>query len=208
MANKVIPTNMPHPVSMVGWDGTDFRIALVDALHHLQVDILSGALPTGAATEATLAEVSARIGDETGPAAGSLNELLRVIETDLASLMPYDRGLTKVVNSYGATLAAHGMTIRYTYTVPANRIALLETVFLRCTPPDAGHVGVVIIEVNGVVIVNLAVDPLSTTFPQYTLNWSGAVWLPTGSIVRVLTYSNSGGNVSINADTVFSEFNV
>ena len=42
-------------VTMLGWDGTDFYAFRVDASGHLQVDVLSSALPAGAATEANQA---------------------------------------------------------------------------------------------------------------------------------------------------------
>lgn len=251
MANKVIPTNMPCPTSAVGWDGTDFRILKVDAAHHVQADVLSNALPagaataanqlteitalqliddlraalhsvntdelqvnvedsvlpTGAATETTLAEVSARIGDETGPAAGSLNELLRTIETDLANLMLYDRGMSKVMNAYYGDLAAHATTARYTYTVGGADRALLDAVYLQITIPDAGHLARVVITVNGVVVIGFYVDPLSVKYSDRLLNWAGQIWLTAGDILRVYTESTSGGNVEFFANTSITEFN-
>lgn len=185
---------------------------LQNALHsvdtdELQVNVETSALPAGAATEATLAEVSARIGDETGPAAGSLNELLRVIETDLANLMLYDRGLVKVVNAYAAVLAAHAFTIRYTYTVPGARRALLEAVHLRASAPDTAHVVWLWVYVNSVVCVVLSVDPLSVMCMDKSINWSGGVWLTAGDTVIVATSSNSGTDVVFDACTIISEFN-
>lgn len=79
---------MGEPVAEVGYlaglcghDGTVWIKALIDADGHLQVDAVSSGLPTGAATEATLAELSARVGDETSPAAGSVNKQLETLLT-------------------------------------------------------------------------------------------------------------------------------
>ena len=44
-------------LSLLGYDGTDFRNLKVDADGHLQIDALSAALPPDAATETTLADV-------------------------------------------------------------------------------------------------------------------------------------------------------
>lgn len=229
MVNKVIPVNMPHPMSAVGWDGTDFHILTIDAAGHLQVDNLSSALPTGAATEATLAEVSARvgdeaapaagslnqqiaeisarIGDETGPAAGSLNELLRVIETDLANLMLYDRGLIKASFTGYVIIGAHGWTERYSYTVPAAKRGLVEAFVLTATLPDAGHIAEIAINIGVVAVAMLFVDPLSTKAHERVLNWSGAVWLTAGTIVTVNTYTDSGINIDFSWSAIISEFN-
>ena len=45
-------------LTLLGYDGTDFRNIHVDAAGDLQVDVATSALPTGAATEATLALVA------------------------------------------------------------------------------------------------------------------------------------------------------
>ena len=52
----------------------------------LQVDVKTSGLPTGAATETTLAEVSARLGDETSPASGSANAQLADIVSRIGAL--------------------------------------------------------------------------------------------------------------------------
>jgi len=46
----VNPSSTPMPRGVLGWDGSNFYVLRVDATGHLQVDILSSALPAGAAT--------------------------------------------------------------------------------------------------------------------------------------------------------------
>ena len=50
MANEIIPDSNPNPESALGYDGTDFRTLKVDTDGHPQVDVLTSALPAGAAT--------------------------------------------------------------------------------------------------------------------------------------------------------------
>ena len=50
MANEIIPDSSPNPESALGYDGADFKTLKVDADGHPQVDVLTSALPTGAAT--------------------------------------------------------------------------------------------------------------------------------------------------------------
>lgn len=49
------------PVVILGTDGTDLYGITVDTSGHVQVDVLSNALPSGAATETTLASVLAKL---------------------------------------------------------------------------------------------------------------------------------------------------
>jgi len=61
---SVGPTGDPVPASATlvgGTDGTDLRGIKVDASGELQVDVLSSALPTGAATEATLGTLNGKV---------------------------------------------------------------------------------------------------------------------------------------------------
>ena len=70
-------------LTLLGWDGTDFRNVKVDSSGHLQVDVLSNVLGGDQATETTLALVKDRIGDLGMPAAGSTNKLLSSSLTSL-----------------------------------------------------------------------------------------------------------------------------
>lgn len=58
---EVIPEHAPMPRSFLAWDGTAYRVCTVDANGHLQVDVLSSALPAGAATAFTQALIYSRL---------------------------------------------------------------------------------------------------------------------------------------------------
>jgi hypothetical protein len=228
MVNKVIPTNMPHPVSMVGWDGTDFHILTIDPPGHLQIDVLSNALPTGAATAANqLTEITAlQLIDDLRAALHSVNtdELQVNVEdsvlptgaataanqvteiTDLETMMLYDRGLSKVVNIVSLVLAAHGVTTRYTYTVPANHRALLESICIRTDTPSAGTYVLVYCYIDSTLVTALFVESTDTTYKSRMLNWSGEVWMTAGTELIIATLSTSVGDVYFRIDTILSEF--
>ncbi len=63
-------------LTLLGWDGADFRNVKVDSSGHLQVDVLANVLGGDQATETTLGTVKDRLGALTTPAAGSTNKLL------------------------------------------------------------------------------------------------------------------------------------
>ena len=73
---EIVPATAPMPRAVLGYDGTDFRVFIVDTSGHIQADVLSSALPTGAATDTVLQAVRDRLGALTTPAAGSTNKLL------------------------------------------------------------------------------------------------------------------------------------
>ena len=49
---QVLPTHVPAPRCVIGWDGTVYRAFAVDDSGHIQADVLSSTLPAGAATAA------------------------------------------------------------------------------------------------------------------------------------------------------------
>ena len=49
---QVLPTHVPAPRCVIGWDGTAYRAFAVDDSGHIQADVLSSTLPAGAATAA------------------------------------------------------------------------------------------------------------------------------------------------------------
>ena len=228
MANKVIPTNMPHPMSAVGWDGMDFHILTIDAAGHLQVDNLSSALPTGAATAANqLTEIAAlqliddlraalhsvntdelqvNVEDSVLPAGASTEVTLAALKTKVDALLLYDRGLGKVVSGALSNYAAHALTSRYSYTVPAGHHALLEGVSLYIGLPDAGKQGIFWVTVGGTLLILVMVENGNTLSSTRIINWSGAIWLPTGTGVSVLTASTALVNVDFWWSVVISEF--
>jgi len=87
-------------------DGAEWRKAKGDADGHAQVDVLSSALPMGAATETTLSSI--------------LSELKK----------PGTTG----AKFYNASTAPTGWVEKWRYTVPAGKRATVTSVYLRAQP--------------------------------------------------------------------------
>ena len=109
----------------------------------LQVDVKTSALPTGAATEAkqdTQITALQLIDDLRNALASVATDKVRVAEMR-------DRNPTKIHQVYRAgAIAPHGATVRWTYTVPASRMALVEMVsliILRDAAPTTASYGLV-----------------------------------------------------------------
>lgn len=97
---KVKPDRAPFPNTPVGWDGTTYLALTVDESGHLQIDTLSSALPSGAATDTVLQAVRDRLGALTSPAAGSANKLL----TDALTALQLIDNLQAALGSVGTDL--------------------------------------------------------------------------------------------------------
>lgn len=102
---------IPSSATLVaGSDGTDLQPIKVDASGELQVDVISSALPTGAATEATLANVYTEtqyisngiIAIDAATAASAVS--LASIDGKLANPMPIDGGNTNAVKVDGSAV--------------------------------------------------------------------------------------------------------
>ena len=57
---SIYPEHAPMPRAFLAWDGGAYRVCSVDANGHLQLDVLSSALPAGAATAANQALILGR----------------------------------------------------------------------------------------------------------------------------------------------------
>jgi len=77
----IYPLESPEPGAALGWDGADYRVPKVDTDHHPQVDVLSSALPAGAATQATLAAILAELLTHTLPTGAATEATLAQILT-------------------------------------------------------------------------------------------------------------------------------
>jgi hypothetical protein len=93
-----------------GSDGTNLRALKVDATGELQVDVLSSALPTGAATEATLASVLVDTGNIATDVASidssstAMAASLSSIDGKLANPMPIQGGNSTAVKVDGSAV--------------------------------------------------------------------------------------------------------
>lgn len=68
-----------------GHDGTDWLKALIDAAGHLQVDLVASGGKDLGDLVTLLEEIQGRLGDETSPAAGTVNKQLADLLTELQS---------------------------------------------------------------------------------------------------------------------------
>ena len=74
------------PIVILGTDGTDLYGITVDIAGHLQVDVLSNALPTGAATEATQGSILAQLDAKTSTLAAESGGNLASIKTAIEKI--------------------------------------------------------------------------------------------------------------------------
>ena len=79
-------------VTVVGWDGTDFYALKVDTDGKLQMAATVEPPEGGFATETTLTNIDARIGDDESPAAGTVNAQLADIVDRLGATSDPDLG--------------------------------------------------------------------------------------------------------------------
>jgi len=88
----VLGAEFENHVVCNGYTGADFYPLLIDAARHLQIDVVSSALPAGAATWAYQVQTMGFIGTPATPKAGTVNKRLETLHTDIESLLPYYRG--------------------------------------------------------------------------------------------------------------------
>lgn len=70
-------------LTLLGYDGTEFRNITVGTDGHVHVDVKVSVLPTGAATQTTLAWIRTLLGELSGPTGGSVNQQLGAAVTAL-----------------------------------------------------------------------------------------------------------------------------
>ena len=95
-------------VTVVGWDGTDFYTLKVDTDGKLQMAATVEPPEGGFATETTLTNIDARIGDDESPAAGTVNAQLADLVTRMGAPTTPAAGtvnaqLADIVDRLGAT---------------------------------------------------------------------------------------------------------
>lgn len=71
--------------AVAGSDGTNARLLKTDSDGHVQVDVLSSALPTGAATEVTLAAVAGYLDTEIAAIVSATSSILAAIDTEVGA---------------------------------------------------------------------------------------------------------------------------
>jgi hypothetical protein len=111
MTKELLDPSLGKIVSVITYDGTDFHLIRADAAGHLQVDTLSSALPTGAATSANqLTEITAlQLIDD-------LRNALASVATD--SLKTDDDALQTLVSAIALDGAGHPQVDVLTSALP------------------------------------------------------------------------------------------
>ena len=120
-----MPLTLPfHPETAsatIVIDGVTYRVPLVDSDGHLQVDVLTAALPSDAATATNQATMitALQLIDDLRAALGSVaGDQLRV-----------EPGWDALIRqTYSASVGNHALTARWTYTVPADTFAIITHV--------------------------------------------------------------------------------
>lgn len=128
---------------------------------------------------------------------------------------PEERTHTQVANSYTAgAVGPHANTSRFTYTVPAGRIArvqLLYALSLRDAAPGAAGQGFARFTFapagGGATLLMGALVQSITVGDQQSLAWGNDLWLFAGDVIDALTSDNSvGGSHFYNLGFKATEF--
>ncbi|MDD5540396.1 MAG: hypothetical protein PHG61_06880 [Candidatus Marinimicrobia bacterium] len=161
MTGSIIPTHLPAPNTILGYNDADF--------YPLYMDVQS---------------------------AGKRSQRVS---------LPVDRSMTDVSLNHSADYAAHGETVRATYTVPSAKRALLQAVFTRVSPYDTGSYAGVIIKIDGIPLVWFVVDvSISVVYAHQTIPFY--LWLNTGQVVTLSTYSLADTTITLTGSVHLREF--
>jgi len=191
------------PVMPFFSDGADWIAALIDGDGHLQVDIISSALAADAATETTLAEVSARIGDESSPASGTTNKLLTDALTALQKIDDLQNALASVASdllrveaedgdkiwSFESVVAKvkTGVADASTYSldsdaVPSGKVWVITNIDVRNLGGDIAT-RLVLYVVHDAAVIALK-DVYASTAQYQHRSWSGHAYLDAEDFIR------------------------
>jgi len=132
---------------------------------------------------------------------------------DMARKAPYDRNVEVKVSFYSALVAAHGSTIRWTYTVPANHTAILTNIYFSASTviATAGKRCVMDIRTEAVLGGGLfqkicGLVHYSTTAYVTSNTWSTNVIGIAGAIFRGYTDNNDTVSHYMTNNGTFIEF--
>lgn len=159
-------------VTPVGYDGADFRVSHLDPQGDAQVDVLSSALPAGAATEARLVNVQTE-----------------VARHNILDRNPVDVGLRGSIRD-----VAHLATERARYTVPLDKKAFIGALYMELNIPAGVGYCYIYISVRGGRIFYYEVD--NTIPPTARAKSLGCyLWLIPGDVVTVTTKNTTANNL-------------
>ncbi len=136
---------------------------------------------------------------------------MRITNPGQARAYPQDRNPLTINQLYSATVAPHGVTTRWTYTVPASRKAQMESVLARilritaAAPVAYADADVAV----GNVLSYIAIADLMTNNvgDRISVNLGAAAFLQAGEFVVGRTQdASTGGTISYVASLKATEF--
>jgi len=140
-------------------------------------------------------------------------QILAFVESavDLARKAPYDRNMTVINTNYQGILAAHGWTVRWTYTVPADHKfenGLMAATVLTAIATAGSYFGVTIdVSVGGGAYASVCqMFHYLTTAPATALTVTALFALNAGDAIRARTYSDDTVSHAVVVGHVGMEF--
>lgn len=203
---KVLTPTIGELVTILGYDGTDFSALKVDADGHLQIDVLTAALASGAATAARQDTMitALQLIDDLRNALGSVNtdDLQVDVKTSaLPSGAATAAKQQKVVNTTGqgystATHAAGDITINI-LTVPAGYLYELAFASMVYTTGTCSQMAAWL--VHGADLYRFLDIYAPTISVAYTATFN--IWMSAGNNIRMIWYGTSLNN-TLRANTI------
>ena len=165
------------------WSGSNWQKIKCDAAGELQVDVLSSALPTGAAREATLSAINA----------------------SKARLHPWDRTPATRLIAYSGLAGSGIWTLHASYTVPLGKKALLQHIMLHSqTIPVSAYAGMQA-KLTGYPMATLLVDN-NAKYNELTLHVSPHIAMLAGEDVALWSIETVAGGHNVEVSAVLLEF--
>ena len=118
----------------------------------------------------------------------------------------YDRNMNALVQQWTGTVGAHASTIRWTYTCPPERRAMVTLVFLRNfgSIQTDGKRTQVWVQLNGNAVVFLV--HTSTTELETTQTWTAIFYLNAGDVLQGKSFSDDTIDHYLEIATCLIEF--
>jgi hypothetical protein len=102
---------------------------------------------------------------------------------------PVDRFPSQQGTFLNADYTNHGPTVRWTYTVGANNVAIIQGIYGYVATPEAGKQVTVSVTVDGIYLFGHSTAPGAAGKDTMTVT-SEQVWLQAGATVQIVTFSS------------------
>ncbi len=206
-------------VMIFGSDGSKWIAALIDALGHLQIDVVASGLPGGAAEEATLAAILAQLDVDLSTRAkesgGNLAAINAALDVALSTRAKESGGhlasiLTRIIEAppvplnpicditIGSVVPNTTWTEITAYTVTANRTFHLTDFYASGGDPSAGFEFMYNLQVGGADKIHGRQATGQNTGDHLT----SPVVVGAGVEVRIRVYHWAGGNKSFHGTLI------